>query len=232
MWIVMTDSNSAYTDPLSSSTQEARTFSYRGELLRKGLHLLALVVPLGMVMVEKSTALWILIPVALLMLAADVLRAYHKGFNQLVGLIFSPMMRPVERDPNGTIVINGATWVMTSAALLALIFPLQLAAVIFAMFMVADAAAALVGRRYGRTPLPGTDATVEGSIAFLFTALVIMAAISPLSFGLSLLGAVVACVAEALPLRINDNVAVPLLAAAVIAFVQTLVLGQPVALFW
>jgi len=162
---------------------ETASLSYRGELLRKALHLLALSIPIGMLHVTRPTALAVLWPLALAALGADVLRARWPAFHRFIRGIFGCMMRPEELPPPGDpIAINGATWVLLSSALLATLFPLPLAATAFAIFMVGDAAAALVGRRFGRHRWPGSRRTVEGSLAF-FGAALLTAFFSPFLCG-------------------------------------------------
>ena len=211
----------------SASSPLKANLSYRGELRRKALHLLALVVPGGMAIVGDPWAAWLLVPLALAAFTADAARARLSRFNRFIRWIFGSMMRPREAEPREGLVVNGATWVLISAALLALLFPVRLAAPIFAMFMVADAVAALIGRRYGRVTWARSSATVEGSIAFLFSAVGTLALISPVSFGLSVLAAGVATVTEALPLPVNDNLVVPIVTTGIVLAAETLVIGTP-----
>lgn len=124
-------------------------------------------------------------------------------------------MRAKELPPVGSrIVINGATSVLIAATLLTLFIPLEIGAPILAMTMIADAAAALIGRAVGRHRWPGRRHTVEGSLAFMVTGSVV---VFPL--GMPWIGGaaavVSAAVAEAAPLPVNDNIAVPLIAALV-----------------
>ncbi|MEX1055765.1 MAG: phosphatidate cytidylyltransferase, partial [Rhodothermales bacterium] len=92
---------------------------YSAELWRKGLHLVALVIPLGTVLFGRSLAISILVPVTIVALAADVLRVRSDGFAHWLYGTFGFMMRPEERPAMGSsTVINGATWVLISATLL------------------------------------------------------------------------------------------------------------------
>lgn len=192
---------------------QSPVLAYRGELLRKALHLLALSIPIGMLHVTRSTALAVLWPLALIALGADVLRARWPTFHRLIQRLFGYMMRPEELPPPGdAIAINGATWVLLSSALLATLFPLPLAATAFAVFMVGDAAAAIVGRRWGRHRWPGSRRTVEGSLAFLGAAL-LTAWFFPIPRTHALLAALLAALLEVLPLPLNDNLRVPLAVA-------------------
>lgn len=203
---------------------------YSGELYRKALHLLALVLPAGVVVLGKPQALWILIPLALLALSLDVLRVRWAWLNRAIDRGFGWMMRNEERPPVGSpIRVNGASWVLTSIALLTLLFPVDVAVVCFVVFMLGDAAAALVGRGMGRVHWSGSERTVEGTMAFLVVGMgsaVALAApfvpFAPFAFPLWMLGVtvVVAAVLETLPLAINDNLTAPLGAACVLYGLQ------------
>ena len=50
-----------------------RQITYRSEVLRKGIHLLSLSIPVVYAMISKATALWILIPLACLCVVIDIL---------------------------------------------------------------------------------------------------------------------------------------------------------------
>ncbi|MEM8599324.1 MAG: diacylglycerol/polyprenol kinase family protein [Bacteroidota bacterium] len=214
---------------------DALAFSYRAELGRKALHIGALLMPLGLLAVGRPVALWVFVPLAVLALACDVLRTRSAGFHAFIQWVFGGIMRPHEQPGmHGPIVFNGATWMMTAMALTTVLYPEPVAAAAMAMLMLGDGAAALIGRRYGRHRWPASPKSVEGSAAFAVTAalVVLPLALVPLSWfafpgtpldavtvpGLTLrqvaVGAVVAAAIEAVPIPLNDNVRVPLIAGA------------------
>lgn len=212
-------SSSSSPNPSPSETE------YAAELKRKALHVASLIIPLGMAELGKPAALFVLLPLASLAVGADVLRVYAPGFNRFIDRYFGSMMRSGERPaPGDSVVLNGATWVLVSAALLTLLFPLRIAVPVFTMFLIADATAAIIGRRLGRIHWGSSHRTVEGSLAFLVTGIGTMA-LFPLPLGIGAAGVVVAGIVEALPLRLNDNVRVPLAAALTIVLLEGLTLG-------
>ncbi len=216
-----------------TATPSAAPISYRAELRRKALHLLALVVPLGMALVGKLWSVYLLSPLALLALAADVLRARSAWFARIIQRYFGSLMRQEEQPPvGGPIRINGSTWVLLSAALLALVFPLRIAVPAFVMFMLGDAAAALVGRRYGRRRWGRSARTVEGSLAFLTVGLVVMALFRDVVFWVGAVSVVAAALAEIPQRPFNDNLRVPMVTAALLFLLERFVLGSDVALFF
>ena len=210
-------------------------FSYRAELGRKALHIGALLMPLGLLALGREIALWVFVPSAVFALTCDVLRTRSAGFHRFIQWVFGGIMRPEEQPGlHGPIVFNGATWMVTAMAFTALVFPEPIAAASMAMLMLGDGAAALIGRRFGRHRWPNSPKSLEGSAAFMLTAVLVVLplALLPLSWfafpgtpiatvttpGLSLwqvgLGAFIAALVEATPIPLNDNVRVPLLAGA------------------
>ncbi len=207
-------------------------FSYAAEIGRKSLHLLALVIPLGMWILGLPLALYLLAPITLTAVGADVLRAYSPTFNAWIRWIFGGLMRADELPAVGTrITFNGATCVLVGATLLAGLFPLRVAVPVLTMTMLADAAAALVGRRFGRHPWGSLSATVEGSTAFVGTGLAVMAAFPSLPLLPAILSVLVAALVEALPLPVNDNIRVPLAAAVMVGLGEVVFLQQSFPLF-
>jgi len=98
------------------------------------------------------------------------------------------------------------------------------------MLMVGDGAAAIIGRRFGKHRLSGSDKSWEGSVAFLLTAVLVALPLTlpvlmnslghtPLSNLQIGMGALVSTVLEALPIPLNDNVRVPVLAGLAMTFV-------------
>jgi dolichol kinase len=217
------------SDPIRPPSHD---IPYAEEVKRKALHLFALVVPLGMGLLGKTWSLYLLVPAALFALTADVLRVRSAWFARLIHQIFGRMMRAEELPPvGGPVSINGATWVLVTATLLVFVFPIRIAVAAFVMFMISDAAAALVGRRIGRHRWPGSARTVEGSLGFVAAGMLVMAAFPGVPFWAGALSVVFASVAEALPGPLNDNIRVPLVAAAVLYCLEKFVLNWPVDLF-
>lgn len=209
--------------------------SYRAELGRKALHVMALVLPLFLLAVGRGIALWVFVPLAVFALTCDALRVRSPRVHGFIEWLFGGIMRREEQPAlYGPITFNGATWMCTAMAITAAIFPAPIAAAAMAMLMVGDGAAAIVGRRFGRHRWPGSPKSLEGSAAFAVTAALtaLPLALVPLSWfalggtpldevavpGLTVAqigtGSLVAAAVEALPIPVNDNVRVPLLAGA------------------
>jgi dolichol kinase len=213
------------------SVSQTIPISYSAEAKRKALHIGALIMPVGMLVLGKEMILLLLVPVALLALAGDWARVRIPFMHRLVNWIFAPIMRLEEQPPlGGPVVINGATWMFVSSALCAALLPVAVAAPAVAMLMIGDGAAALVGRRFGRTRYPFSNKSLEGSLAFFvvgFLVAVPFVVLAPSgmavpSIGVLLLGAALAAALEAFNLPVNDNVGVPLGAGALMVVLMQL----------
>ena len=167
--------------------------------------------PLIMLQIGRPNSLLILIPLTVAALLADVSRAHLPSFERFIANVFGQMMRTDEAATDGRIVINGATWVLVSLSTLTLLYDLTIAGLTFMMFMVADAAAALVGAWIGRHRWCWSRRTFEGSAAFAASALAVGLLFPSDMFAplLLLLVSVVGAIVESLPGPLNDNVRVP-----------------------
>ena len=112
---------------------------------------------------------------------------------------------------------------LVSGFVLAVLVPVEIGALVFAAFLVADAGAALAGRSLGRHHWPGSSRTLEGSAAFTLLALALLVGLPALVPGLDALRlwqaalvAVAMAWLEAQPLRVNDNLLVPALGALLV----------------
>jgi len=187
----------------------------RGEAARKGLHLLSLALPVSMVVLPYGSALTVLTALSAIAISAEIARDRSASVHARIDRWFGWMMRPGERAAGGGFC--GATWVVVTAALLLAAFPAPVAATAMAVGLVGDAAAALAGRAIGRHPWPGSGRTVEGTAGFILAGVLVVAVAGTFPWEVRLASVVAAAVIEAAPLPVNDNLAVPFAAAAVLA---------------
>lgn len=213
------------------STAPPDTFSYTAELGRKALHLVALVIPLGMWWFGAPLALYLLLVATFIAAGADILRAYSPTVNEWIRWGFGFLMRADELPAVGSrVTFNGATCVLVGAALLTLLVPIRIAVPVLTMTMLSDAAAALVGRRFGQHSWGSLSTTVEGSTAFVGTGVAIILWFPSLALGPAIASVIVAAVVEALPIPVNDNIRVPLAAAVVMIAGDVLLYNDPLPL--
>lgn len=115
------------------------------------------------------------------------------------------IVRPKEADR-----FTGATHILFSGFICLLIFALPAAAFAMSAIILGDAAAALIGRRWGKHKFPHADRSWEGSLAFFAASLIPAILIPGLPLWIGLIGAVLATAVEAFSNQIDDNLSVPL----------------------
>ena len=186
--------------------------SYRIELIRKAIHLTSLSIPVIYYFVSRTTALVVLIPIAVGFLSIDVARLYHPAIEEWFHTTFGWLLRRHEADKQKK-RLNGATYILIAAAICVALFPKFIVIASFSILIISDATAALVGKRFGKRRFLGK--TLEGSLAFLASALVVIAATPKLGYQpgeylIQAAAAMVGTIVEALPIEIDDNLSIPL----------------------
>lgn len=185
------------------------------ELSRKAVHLSSLLISAFVYLFGAKLALQILIPLSLLFFLGDILRAKSLFIRDLISRYLAFMMRDFELQ-QGKIVINGASWVLCGAVLSLCLFPERIAFAAFSILILGDAFAAIIGRRFGKTPLGKTGKSVEGTLAFIGFSFLVFPFVPELGFFSVLVSIVSGAIAEALPLPIDDNIRIPLVSGSVL----------------
>lgn len=154
-------------------TDERGTIDYKSELYRKGIHMVSLSIPVVYYFITKQQALSILVPFLIFSLIIDYGRYYSPALAEFVRKIFGFLMRKHEWDHKKK-NLNGATYVIMSAVFVILIFPKVFVITAFAVLIIGDVSAALIGRRYGRTKF--LFKSLEGTLAFFVSSCVVVIA--------------------------------------------------------
>jgi dolichol kinase len=197
-------------DSDTSSIEKDHELSIQSELLRKGLHLIALLIPLGMVTLDRIVAVAITGILALACIALELSRAYSSSVNATVIAVLGPVMRaPEEQTSLAQVEFSGATHILISAALLSLLLPVKIGAPLLAMFVVSDGVAAVVGRNYGQLQFPCNEKTVEGFFTFSLVGAAMLVVTTDFPILLSALMSLLSSALESAPISINDNLYVP-----------------------
>lgn len=182
------------------------------EVRRKLIHLATLVIPIGYGQSSKETVLTILIPLSLGLLAIDLLRRYHPGLASLFRkLFFGRVLR--EREENA---LMGSTYFLLSSAFMVMVFPKRIAIVSLLILIFSDTCAALVGKAMGKISI--FEKTLEGSLAFFLSALVIVWCFPRVDRWAGTAAAAAATVIELLPTPVDDNFTIPVTAGAILFF--------------
>lgn len=204
--------------------------SYFEELKRKAVHLSSLwMVAATLLCPALFPGYGRLLPVAIfsICLAVTLISEHDfanggKYLGRLYGKLFGKMLRKPPRP--GQWIVSGGAPVLMAAALVNLLFPAPIAGASLAVMLTGDAAAALIGRKFGRHQLVNGK-SLEGSLSFIVTGYIFLAAVGvicrqqPVFFYLGIAAVILAAAAELFTeqLRIDDNFTIPVTAGAVLS---------------
>lgn len=176
------------------------------EYLRKLIHLLNLVIPLGYVYVipEKWMMLRLLLILSILFLLIDVLRNRTKSVKNIFDKYFDGMLRNHEKEGG----LTGATWVMFGSLISVILFSKPVAIIALVFMSIGDTVAGLFGQRYGKHKI--WNKSWEGFFAGLVACTIIAINYELLPFHVSAVGAIAAMVMEILPIPLDDNFKIPI----------------------
>ena len=189
------------------------SIDFKSELLRKSIHFCSLSIPIIYFFISKESALSILIPITLFTVIIDFSRHFIKPLNELIQKAFGFMMREHENDSIKK-NLNGASYVFIGATVALWIFPKIIFITAFAMLIVCDIAAALIGRRYGKRKF--LSKSLEGTLAFfLFSIIVVLFAPKVeslfLEFVIGAIGGAVGAIVENVSYGwADDNLTIPI----------------------
>ena len=194
--------------------------SFAGELLRKGTHMGALIIPASYYWFDfsRQQMLAFIIPATIITILIDIARLRQWPFwNRFASIVIGPMIRPHEESGDFT----GATYILGTFCACVALFDKPIAVAALAFIIVGDTFAALIGRRFGRHFFGRKS--LEGSLACLAGTLLVAGLTPQLSFTVAAFGAVVAAITEALSGRIDDNVTVPLISGTMMTLLTRII---------
>ncbi|MCE9507618.1 MAG: hypothetical protein K8R48_04795 [Alphaproteobacteria bacterium] len=202
----------------------SQVFHYRQEVYRKLIHLSSLWMPVAIYFLERETALWVFAACTIAVLAYEIARRRKNGLARLLERLVGAALRPEEKGQR--FKPSGALYVLAAAFFSTLVFPQLIAVTALAMMLTGDAAAALVGRKFGKKKI--FDKTLEGALAFFGAALAtaaVIAELAPVGEGYMLAATAAAVVAAQVELvskqlRLDDNLSAALAAGGVMLFLM------------
>ena len=190
----------------------AATIDYKHELVRKAIHLFSLSIPTIYFFISKQFALCLLLPITTAFIIVDMARYYIPSIGQWFYKWFGWLLRRHETDINKK-RLNGASNVLISALLCVLLFPKVIAINAFTILIISDTTSALIGRRFGRHRFFAKS--LEGSLAFFVSAILVIL-VAPkidkllMEYIIGFIAAAIGTVVEALPIKIDDNLTIPI----------------------
>ncbi|MBN2572901.1 MAG: dolichol kinase [Ignavibacteriales bacterium] len=145
--------------------------NYSHELLRKGIHLCSISIPIFYYFFDRQLVLTIIIPLTVFSLIIDfgryLIPTLSKNFHKLFGF----MLREHEINEKWK-TLSGASYVLISASATILIFPKIIAITAFSILIIGDISAALIGIKFGRHKF--FNKSLEGTLAFFFVSCIVV----------------------------------------------------------
>ncbi len=195
--------------------------SFYNEFKRKAIHLVALSIPIGHYLLhDKLLSVLILTPIALGAIAIDIIRLKKLPLHGFLIQLLGPILREHESAD-----FAGASYILSASVFTILLFNQSAAVAAIAFIILGDIAAALIGRRFGKTKILwkvrnsrgnwNQGKSLEGSLSCLLFCLLVALAVPHLPLWVGMIGALVATLVEAAPLPINDNFSVPLISGVI-----------------
>lgn len=195
----------------------AGQFSFKHELQRKSIHLGMIIIPAWVYLTPPSWGLLGLIIATFATVATDLLRLSDKRLRRFFLGLFRSMIRRHEEEH-----LLGSTYFMIAALLSVIAFDKMIAISALTFLVLGDAAAAFVGKKYGRPTYWGKS--LQGSTACFVVCLAIGSLILSNPW-VALGGAFAATVAEALPVPMDDNMRVPIFSGLAMQVIAQLIQG-------
>lgn len=180
----------------------------RRELGRKAIHVASVLVPLLVLAVPRPVAVAVLGSGAVLALAIDLSRLRFRPVRYRFLRLTRTLLRHHERHH-----LAGATYMAVAYALALALFPRPIAVMAMLFNGLGDAAAALVGKRFGRRRTrwgKSWEGFAAGLAVDVAVALAVSSLFPTLPLAAALAGALAAAAIEFSPLPLDDNLRVTL----------------------
>ena len=147
------------------------TIHYRDELVRKLIHLFSLSIPIIYYFIPTSTSITILASLTAFAILVDGGRFISKSFGELFYKVFGFLLRKHELDKKKK-NLTGASYVLISALICALIFPKVIFVTAFTILIISDSMAALIGRKFGKRKF--LRKSFIGTLSFFISASIVV----------------------------------------------------------
>ena len=186
-------------------------FYYHQEILRKFIHIFSSVIPLSILYYGSNIILPYLIIIAFIFIVFDYSRLQFSIINKYYTKYFGIFTRPSEERR-----LSGASWLLFSACITVLIFEENIAIISLLVLSIADAFAAIIGIKYGKTKL--FKKSLEGTISYFLAASCIIILFADDNFIVNLSASIISSACELLSVSyLNDNLLIPLVTGFILS---------------
>ena len=190
----------------------SRSLSIKNELMRKSIHICNSLFAYSLFFFNQRDFAIVIGICTIGIILFEIARVKSRK----VSTFFIKIFGPIIRDFEGGGRLTGATYVMVSSFFVLLFFDKYVCITSILIMSYSDTAAAIIGKMYGKTKI--FKKTLEGSLAFFITSLIIILVMVPeVNLGLGLVAILAATIVESLPISVDDNLSVPLIIALILS---------------
>lgn len=189
------------------------TIHYRDELVRKLIHLFSLSIPITYYLIPTSLSITILAILTAVALVIDLGRYFLPKYAVPFYKVFGFLLRKHELDEKKK-NLTGASYVLISALICAIIFPKVIFVTAFTILIISDSMAALIGRKFGKHKF--LRKSFEGTLSFFLSAGIVVLFTPkvgnfPLEYLIGIIAAFVGAIIENISYGLaDDNLSIPL----------------------
>tara|TARA_B110000967_G_C18901257_1_gene575370 strand:+ start:77 stop:670 length:594 start_codon:yes stop_codon:yes gene_type:complete len=180
------------------------------EINRKIIHFSSILIPASYLWFIKDQYVMILLlsGLTILALSLELLRNKLNFVNSLFNNIFFKMLRKNEQLGK----LTGATWMLISSLIITVFFPIYIVVPALIYLSVGDSFAAIIGKAYpyGKLGKKSITGTISG---FIFSSIFALLVNVTLPAHIIILGSLIAMIVEASPIKLNDNLTIPIISA-------------------
>ena len=190
------------------------TIDYKDELVRKSIHLTSLLIPIIYYFITKTSAAIILGCLSFVAVILDLTRYFSPEIGKIFYKVFGFLLRRHEVDEKKK-NLNGATYVLLSGLIGILIFPKIIFITAFAILIIGDIMAALIGRKFGRHKFLAKS--FEGTLAFFLSSCIVVIFTPKVGYFqeeiiIGFIAAFIGAITENVSLGfVDDNLSIPLI---------------------
>ncbi len=191
------------------------------ELIRKLLHFSLVWVPIFFCFAGRTTSLVTFAIITGIIVSLDCLRKKAPMLKSSINGILKPVLRPHEIEGSK---LSGASWVGIAACVNFLIFPKEIAVTSFAVMVICDGLAAIIGKVFPSRPF--FEKSLSGALGFFISGIVVLITCGLILnvefwfYLFALIALAAATIIESRPslINIDDNFTIPISFSLVMSF--------------